>query len=136
MKIDIEPIIEKANEVDKACIELREIACYYLVRLANGKEYSVKWDDKGLAEFQPNRTVSTMLKEWEEGIKRNHAVAVKALKTGLHPIWTTEKRDEFKRLTGKFEPTPLDQYTRAHFEREKTDREAEFGPLTFSKIIP
>jgi hypothetical protein len=136
MKIDIEPIIDKAGELDKICMEMRQIPHLHVVRLASGINYTVKFDDKELAEFLPKRNVSEMLVAWEEGIKRQYDEAKTALETGLHPTFTVQVLDFLKRPTGETKPKELDRYEKAHFKRVMVDREKEFGKLTFHKIVP
>jgi len=142
MKIDITPTIEKADDFDALCIQDRKIDALYVVRLANGKRYTVKWDSNGLDGFLPKRTVSEMLKSWEETIKRRYETAKTALKTGKHPTFTSEQKlfnmiGEHKVYTGETETVPkkLDKYERAYFKREMADREKEFGELIFYKIV-
>jgi hypothetical protein len=136
MKIDIEPITEQAGEMDKICMEMRQIPHLHVVRLASGTDYTVKFDDKELSEFLPKRTVSEMLAMWEEGIKRQYDEAKTALETGLHPTYTVQVLDMFNRPTGETKPKELDRYEKAHFKRVMADREKEFGKLTFHKIVP
>lgn len=141
MKIDIDPIIQPANELEKAVIEMREIEALYVVKLANGKEYTVQWDKKGLAEFQTSRTVSEMLQIWEDGIRNRYEVAKGALATGLHPLHTVKRQLFYPGteipMADKFETVPkqLDWYEKRYFKLEMKDREQEFGKLTFHKIV-
>ena len=94
MKIDIEPTIEKAKGLNKLRIEFNELDALYVVRLANGEDYTVAWDKKGLEEFQPNANVSDMMKAWEEGILRTIKINKKAAETRNHPTWKTYFTDE------------------------------------------
>jgi hypothetical protein len=142
MKIDITPIVEVAGHVDAICIEMREIEALYVVRLANGKDYTTKWDKKELESFQPSKTVSQMIKEWEDGIIRRYEIAKNALETGLHPTDTFERPimiktpHGFEYPSGKTERVrcELTSYEEKHFKREMVDREAEFGKMTFIEI--
>lgn len=143
MKIDINPIIEEANNTDRICMDMRDIEALYVVRLANGKDYTVKFDKKSLDEFQPSKTVSEMLIDWEDNILRRYNEAVKAVETGLHPTdrvnvpimielahghsipsgkMTTEKRE-------------LDRYEIKHYESVIANLPKEFGKLTFHKLV-
>lgn len=88
MKIDIEPTIEKATGLDKLRMETQGIDALYFVRLANGSEFTVKWDRIGLESFLPRETVSEAMKRWEEGIVRTIETNKKAAETGQHPTWT------------------------------------------------
>lgn len=142
MKIDIEPIIEKANDIDRIVINMREIEALYVVRLANGKDYTTKWAKKEMDTFCPNKTVSQMIQQWEEGILRRHAEAVEAVKTGLHPTFTTTRLVTYpnsdvpiyphKTVT---EPQQLDYYGKKNFKRVIQDLELEFGKMSFVKIV-
>jgi hypothetical protein len=134
MKIDVEPIVEKAEGIDVTILKLRNESSYYVIRLANGNNYTVKWTLKELEEFQPNKTVSEMIKSWEENILRRYEVAKTALETGLHPTRRLEVLDQFKRPTGEIVKKPLDLYEKAGFKREMTDREKEFGSMKFIRI--
>ena len=142
MKIDIEPIIERANHIDRIVIDVREIEALYVVRLASGKDYTVKWEKKEMDTFCPNKTVSVMIQQWEEGILRRHAEAVEAVKTGLHPTFTvtrlvTHPNSVVPVYPHKTESVPqqLDYYGKKNFKRVIKDLELEFGKMTFVKIV-
>lgn len=147
MKIDVTPIIEQADDWHRTVIDARELEALYVVRLANGKDYTTEWDKKGLTEFLPKRTVSEMLHEWEEGIKRRYAEAVEALRTGLHPTFTVVRHimykgttitgEPYEAKTGKTEivPQQLGKYGKENFKRIKKDLKEEFGTLSFVKIV-
>jgi hypothetical protein len=92
MKIDIDPILEKAEGFKRVVLETREIPRLYVVRLASGVDYSVEFDDKSIAEFQPNKTVSEMINSWEEGLQREYDMYCKAVETGIHPSWKSQKK--------------------------------------------
>jgi hypothetical protein len=142
MIIDVTPVIEAANDFDRTCIDMREIDALYVVRLANGKDFSVKWDLKELKTFLPKRTVSEMLKIWEEGLHRNLEIAKNSVETGLHPTWTT--KSEIMRTigdmnfgTGKFEevPKPLTNSQTVYFKFKIVKLEAELGKMVFVKLV-
>jgi hypothetical protein len=143
MKIDIEPIIEKADKFDRTCIDMREIEALYVVRLTNGKNYTVKWDKKEMDSFLPNRTVSEMLKSWEETILRRHSEAIEAVESGLHPTRTFERPIMVKTPSGFEYPSKvtervrsvLDTYEKNHFRFVAKQLEKEFGKLSFIKIV-
>jgi hypothetical protein len=142
MKIDVTPVIEQADETDAICIQMREIEALYVVRLANGKNHTTKFSKKELDEFQPSKTVSQMMDEWEKGIVKRHTIAKKAIESGLHPTNTFERPimmvtpsgHEFN--TGKSERIrcELNDYQREYYQKEILDREAEFGKMIFVKI--
>jgi len=87
MKIDVEPKIEAAKGLDKLRMEMSGIDALYVIRLSNGQDYTVVWESEELDKFQPNKTVSEMMKSWEEGILRGIEVNKKAAETGKHPTW-------------------------------------------------
>lgn len=142
MKIDVTPTIEKANDLDKECITMRGIDALYYVKLANGTRYSIKWDAKGLGEFQPSKTVSEMLKSWEANIISRYEIAKKAIESGFHPtrmkqilVSTTEYfMDTKKHWEEGDEPAKLNSYERKHFKLMMVHREKEFGALTFVQV--
>ena len=139
MKIDITPTIEKANERDSICIRMREIPCLYEIRLASGKVLSTQFDDKSLSEFLPNKTVSEVLKSWEENFHIRYNRAKEALSSGLHPSFTVEEKVLVNGINfgGKTRtvPAPLNQYTTEHMKNEMIEMEKCFGGLQFIKII-
>jgi hypothetical protein len=139
MKIDIEPKQRLANETERIIMEMRDVKELFVVKLANGKEHSVKWTRDELAEFCPNRTVSEMLNSWEGSIKSQHELILNALKTGLHPYWTRGVENERTgNMTGKYKNVPekLDTYhSRPGFERWEKQLKAQLGKLKFEKIV-
>lgn len=142
MVIDIEPIIEQANAIDRIVLNMRQIDALYVVRLANGEDYTVKWDRQQLHDFLPNNTVSEVIKSWEMNIIDRYEVAVKALETKLHPVYTVD-REILNPLTGisynpkQYEtvPKPLNRYEVAHFEHEVIELNRQFGQMSFIKIV-
>ena len=142
MTIDIEPIIEKANEFDRICMDMREIDALYVIRLANGKDYTVKWDLKEMGTFCPKRTVSEMIQAWEESILRRHAEAVEAVKTRLHPTFTVTRFVTYPNSDVPVyprqtitEPKTLDYYEKQHFKYVARTLAEDFGKMTFIKIV-
>jgi hypothetical protein len=143
MKIDITPIIEEADKWHRVVLDTRELEALYVVRLANGEDYSVEFDKKGLELFQPNKTVSEMIKSWEESFIRRHGVIVEALRTNLHPTFTIERKEMistpsgFEYPTGRVftEPKPLDNYDKERLNWEKNKLEKQFGNMVFVKIV-
>jgi hypothetical protein len=104
MKLDIEPTIEKATGLNKIKMQMMEIDALYVVRLANGDEYTVTWDRKGLEEFQPKANISDVMKSWEESILRTIKTNKKAAETRKHPTWKTHFEDENGKLHEKAYP--------------------------------
>jgi hypothetical protein len=142
MRIDITPRIEEASDSYKTTIKFRGIDALYVVRLANGKDYTTKMSSKELEEFQPSKTVSEMISSWEANILRRYEIAKEALRTKLHPTFTVEVKlynevSGHKFYTGETETQPkqLDQYEKANFKRQMKDLEMEFGTMEFVKII-
>jgi beta-galactosidase/beta-glucuronidase len=134
MKVDIEPIVEQAVDIDAIALDMRNEPFFYIVRLANGDDYTVKWTRKEIQEFQPSKTVSQMIKEWEESILRRYEEAKTALETNLHPTRTEQVLDFLKRPTGETRPKVLDRYEKAHFNRVMGDMKKQFGSMVFVKI--
>lgn len=122
MKIDIEPIIEKASELDKIALHYRDEDAFYLFRTFEGKDYSVKFTRTALNEFQPSKTVSEVMKSWESNIDRRIKELKKALKTNKHP--------HFKEM--------VEDKTRWDFRNEKIEYKMKEGDnyrdLTHSEI--
>lgn len=135
MIIDVEPIIEQAGGFNAIVLENREEPCFFVVRLANGDALTTKWTNKEIKEFQPNKTVSEMMKIWEEGFTERYNVAKTALETGIHPTETVEVLDMFQRPTGEKIPKQLDKYEKGFFTKEFYSMEKMIGPLTFVKIV-
>jgi hypothetical protein len=146
MKIDITPIVEKAGDFDSICLTSRHIEELYVVRTANGAQYSTKFDAKSLGDFQPSKTVSEMLKSWEENIIRRCEEATLALSTGLHPTRTFErdimvtiekKYVTYECSTGETEiiRSKIDSYERRHFKHLVKALTHQFGSMEFVKII-
>jgi hypothetical protein len=122
---------------------MREIEALYVIRLSNGKDYSVKFDKKEMDSFQPNKTVSEVIKSWEDNIQRRYDEAVKAIETGLHPtarvnvpiMITLLHGGEYP--TGKYtsERKQLDVYEKRHFKKMIAELPNEFGLMQFIKIV-
>jgi len=140
MIIDIEPIIIKANNFERTCIEMREIDALYEIRFANGGEFSTQWDKKSFDEFLPKKTISEMLTSWEETIKRRYDEAVNAIETGIHPTWERDEREYHpitKVWTGKMIGVPykLDKNQIQGWKRIAENLEKKLGKLIFVKIV-
>ena len=140
MKIDIEPVIEKANELDRICMDMRGIDALYVIRYANGKDCTVKWSRAEIATFVPNSTVSEMIERWEQGTIDRYNEICKTLETGLHPTWTKSVPvlDSRGNKTGRYNTVPesIDTYhQRSGWERQKSQVAEQFGKLTFVKIV-
>jgi len=142
MKIDVKPRIVEANDIQKLMLELRGIDCLYIVCLANGSEYTVTWTRKELDEFCQNKTVSEMLKSWEESIKRQHDLYVSSLETGLHPYHTKDIKiklpnNSYSFAKPKFETVPINltKETRKYFTQQVANLKEQFGELYLVKIV-
>ena len=142
MKIDLIPTIEQADERDRICIDMREIEALYVVRLANGEDFTTKFDKKELDEFQRSKTVTEMMNEWEENIIRRIAIIDEALKTNLHPTFTFERNimvdygGDFPVWTGKTERLrcELTKEGRLSFMKDKAKLSKQLGKMSFIKI--
>jgi hypothetical protein len=149
MKIDIKPNIRTANETEKVIIEVREIPALYNVLTSDGNPFSVMFDDKSLAEFVPSRTVSEMLKNWEEGINRQLNLYKNSIKQNIHPYWTRTAKTMVHypqyagtpeleyRWNGKYhdEPVQMTKEQIKFFQKEVERLEKIKGPLTFEKVV-
>ena len=148
MKIDIKPKIKLASPLEKVILEMREIPALYAVYTSDGKEYSTQWDEKSLAEFCPNRTVSEMLKNWQDGFLSQIEQYKKAVETNTHPFWTSTVKTMVHypqyaghpeleyRWNNKYheEPAEMTKAQNRFFQSEIKKFEAISGELTFVKI--
>lgn len=141
MKIDIEPIIEIATGLDKLRLQTQGLDALYFVRLANGAEFTVKWDRDGLENFLPNKTVSEMMKLWEEGIIRDIEKNKKAVETGEHPTWTqpvyedVEYFGRFKKKQIGTKPYKLNDYSIENFKMFVERDIKKLGKMEFVKLV-
>jgi len=149
MKIDINPKQRLATETEKIILEMREITHLYEVLTSDGKEFSVQWDDKSLAEFCPNRTVSEMLKSRQQGFIDKIELYKKAVESNIHPWWTNTKKTMVHypqysghpeleyRWNGKYheEPAEMTKAQNRFFQAEIKNLESISGKLTFQKIV-
>lgn len=140
MIIDIKPVIIKANQFERTCMEMREIDALYQFNLSNGEQYSVQFDDYSLTNFLPNKKVSETLISWEETLQRRYDEAVKTVKTGIHPTWETTTREYYPNTeiwTGRMIPAPykLTKDEIKSWEKLSEDIKKKLGKLTFIKII-
>ena len=141
MIIDCEPIIEVATGINRVAIDIREIGALYVARLANGEDYSTTFDAKELVLFQPKKTVSEMLKSWEDGLQREYETAINAVETGIHPYWKAQRKvmdPVFKHYwTGKYEECDyiLNEDGIKSFKNIAERLSKKLGKLTFHKLI-
>lgn len=149
MKIDLQPKIRLANDFEKIVLETREIPAIYNVLTSDGKQFSTMFDDKSLAEFLPNKTVSEMLKSWQEGIGRQIELYKNSIKLGIHPYWTATKKTMVHypqyagnpeleyRWNGKYheEPMQLNKIQKKFFLSEIERLEKISGELVFEKVV-
>jgi len=121
---------------------MRGIEALYVVRTANGVDYSTKFDKESLAEFVPKRTVSEMLKSWEETIKRRYDEAKLAVRSGYHPFRTFERETvlftpsghEYKNGEIEIVRSKIDRYEKNHYRHVAEQLEQQFGAMQFVKI--
>jgi len=133
MKIDVQPTIEKAKGLNKLRIDFNELDALYVVRLANGEDYTVVWDRKGLEEFQPNANVSDMMKAWEESILKAIKINKKAAETRNHPTWKTHFTDENGNRCQK--PYKLDDYSVNNFKKYVERDLKKVGKMELVKLV-
>lgn len=144
MEIDIKPTFEKAKGFDATCIESREIDALYVFRTFEGVDYTVKFDKKGLDEFQPNRTVSEVMKTWETNIDLRIKEIKKAIRTKKHPYLKkmVESETEFTYQYGTKRPKLIesDEYQDLHDSDIKSYKDSldnlalQSGKISFIKI--
>ena len=145
MRIDIEPTLEVANDFDAQCIKMREIDALYVVRLANGDDYSTKFDLKSLDDFQPKRTVSEMMTSWRDNILRRIKIYTKALKYNQHPTQKKLNVDTGRTIRRYGETVPVMEYgddpeeltdeQRKYFKSFIHELTEEKGSMELVKII-
>lgn len=131
MELDIQPQIEKAKGIDKICLEMREIDSLYVVRTSDGKDYTVKWELDEMLGFQPNKTVSEMMKTWEDGLKRQLKTAEKVIKTKNHPTWKQWVYDDKGKAIGQ-KPYRLSDTRNFEISAERIKK--QLGKMTIVKI--
>ena len=140
MKIDITPTIEKATGIDASYMQMNKLKALYFARLADGTEFTVKWTDKTIKYFCPNKTVSVMLADWEQNIIDRHKEALKVLRTGLHPTWTKSVAivDKYGNKTGKYESVPesIDtHHNRSAWQKTSKELREQLGKIEFVQLI-
>ncbi len=149
MKIDIQPNIRLATRTEKIILEMREIPALYNVLTSDGKQFSTMFDDKSLSEFLPSRTVSEMLKSWEEGINRQLDLYKNSIEQKIHPYWTRSTKTMVHypqyaghpeleyRWNGKYHDEPV-QMTKDQiriFQKEVEKLEKINGKFVFEKVV-
>jgi hypothetical protein len=139
MIIDIKPKIQKANELEKTIMEMRNISHLYVVKATDGSEFTVKFDQKNFDTFCSSRKVSEMLLNWEEGLISEVELFRKSAKNKQHPYWTKEEIIEeatsYKRAKTMTVPQPITRETAKMFEELAKRKEKLIGQLEFVKII-
>lgn len=145
MDIDIQPKIEILPE-NKRYFLVDEDALY-VFRLANGKDYSVRFTRSTLDQFLKGKKVSEQIKEWEDTFIRRREEAEKAIKTGKHPKFTKSEAvviaskgmdgviREFK--TGKYKQVPveLNKDEINNFKKVVELMKENEGPITLIKLV-
>jgi len=142
MIIDVEPKLEKAKGLDRIRMKINELEALYVVRLANGSDFTVTWDEKGLNEFLPKETVSEAMKRWEEGIVRTIETNKKAAETGQHPTWTQPVYENVeyngrvvdKKITGQ-KPYELSESSIESFKLFVERDTKKLGKMEFVKLV-
>lgn len=145
MRIDVTPTIEKADDIQRFIMNTYGWDAMYCVKLANDKEYTVTFNPESLAEFQPNKTVSEMMKQWQEGFQHTIDRNTAMLKTGYHDTHTVKQpkvkyvlpngtevlsRDEFEDV-----PRELDSYEKKSMRYWIRDAKSKLGKMKFIKFV-
>jgi len=144
MKIDVTPTEYQSNDYYETIIKSRGIPELYVVQTQSGENYTVLWEKKDLDEFQPKRTVSEMMKSWEETLQRRYDEAFKMVQTKRHltlKVWSTRnvpheyipgrmveedyETNEFRRL---------DKYDIAHQKHQMEKLLPKLGKMVFARI--
>lgn len=136
MIIDIEPKIELAKGLDAIVIDTIGHEHLYVFRTKDGEDFSAKFNDKDFNEFCPNKTVSEMIKSWEEGLINQLEVAKRVVETNEHPTWTQPiyaKTAHNNRVIG-YKPYVLSSTENFKLTIERITK--QLGGITFVKIIP
>lgn len=139
MKIDIEPRIEIADEFHRIVLDTREIPALYVIRLANGEDFSVKFEHDEMQSFLPSKTVSETIKMWEEGIIRQCEIYKKSIETGIHPCWKSSRKiiNPITQIwTGRYEECDyiMNKSEIESFQRLLELTEKKLGKMEFVKI--
>lgn len=132
MKIDITPKIERATGIDLIAIDAMGHDHFYVVRTSNGEDFTTKFREKEFNEFQPNRTVSEMMKIWEDGLVNQLEVAKRVVATNEHPTWTQPIYDDNKNIVG-YKPYVLSSTTNFQLTIERITK--QLGKMTFVKLV-
>lgn len=146
MTIDIQPTIEEATGKWRIAIDMTDEP-RYVVRTDKKDEFSTVFTPKQLDEFQSWRTVSEMMKIWEEGIERGYVKYSKALDRGweyasrkifVFDIVTREEKelldDDGKTVYRNLE-IPLTKDRREYYQREVKKLGKQRGKMTFVKLV-
>lgn len=140
MKIDINPNVERATGLDLIAIDVMGHDYLYVVRTANGEDFTVKFKEKDFNEFQPNKTVSEMMEIWEQGLVNQLEVAKRVVETNEHPTWTQPVYENVeyngrvvkKKIIGE-KPYKLSSTTNFQLTVERISK--QLGKMTFVKLV-
>ncbi len=138
MIIDIEPLIEFATGTQRIAMEIYEETERYVIRYANGLDYSTIFNVKSFNEFLPTRNVSDVIREWVEGLNREYNTAATAASTGIHPYWSRHIENPNRKY---FEPKlisvpyEMNEHEIDGWERLAKRKFNNLGQLTFHKLI-
>ncbi len=139
MIIDIEPIVTPAEGMVKWAMEHYGQTERYVFRLPNGKNLSVEFTTKDLAEFCPTKLASELIADWAEGYQRRLDEALKVVETGLHPTWVTyiPNPDPYGSIRNKeiAVPQKLNYQQIDGWQRVADRLKPEVGPITFHKLV-
>ena len=91
MQIDVTPKVIIATGSIRTIIDVCDKEALYYIGADEDTVFSTIWDRKTLAEFQPNKTVSEMLKTWQDGVKRRIEFIEEIIVSNKEPYRPYEK---------------------------------------------
>lgn len=82
MILDINPTIRVADEEFDCILNARKIDSLYFIEYPNGKRFSIMWEKHEIKDFLPNKPISELIKNWEEGLEERVKNVKNSLKKG------------------------------------------------------
>lgn len=89
MRIDFVTECRPATDLEKIAMDMYGDYQRYEILTSDGKQYSIQWNFKSLDEFLPKKSVSEVLKDWQNNFIRLIAEYKDCIKYNQHPNWTT-----------------------------------------------